>query len=333
MSRKYQDILPELLGRASKKSRISGKQLLILIRELCFQVSSASDRQWLSPLIQIIQSVTDSDMDLIIIRICLYLVTSSLLTDSWEHLEKDRATLLKEVLALTRHELSNSGGSKACLLWRTFGSLVAATADGAYMLYVSDSIAQLRKNPKGQKQKIAESDIKNWSAQLSALRRIVAANGNVGAFSVPIRCMDAIFTASGSKNGPLAQHGSALLFLTASYNSFPKDITATKGGVESYEKKVLAKDLIAAFYLTQKENNIPNSAINLGSSTKTSLLNLIDPLTCSHILQTVKVLTQLPDSEEIPEEDLLRLNTCCVKLLSHPRYVLSSHFCVFRTLL
>ena len=323
MSRKYQEILVELVNRASKKSRLSGKQLLTLIRELCFRISAAPDRQWVSPLLQIIQNITDSDLDLKIFRICLYLVTSSLLSDSWESLEKDRATLFKEVLAITRHEISSSTGSKAHFLWRTFGSLVAATEDGAYMTYISDSVAQLQNNPSGQKQKIVDADISNWSARLSALRRAVSANGSKGIFPIPMGCIDTICTASGSKNALLAQHGSALLFIAASYPSTSKNNSAAVEGGVICEKTLLAKNLLAAFQATQRDSDNPNVGLesSRNSATFSSLsLNLIDPLSCCHILKTVKVLTQSSYSEEISEKMIFQLHLCCVKLLSHPRY-------------
>ena len=324
MSRKYQEILVELVNRASKKSRLNGKQLLTLIRELCFRIPAVSDRQWVPPLLQIIQNITDSDVDLKIFRICLYLVTSSLLTDSWENLEKDRATLFKEILAVTRHEISSCTGSKVYFLWRTFGSLVAATEDVAYMTYISDSVAQLQKNPSGQNQMIADADIKNWSSRLSAFRRIVSGNGSKGMFPIPMGCIDTICTASGSKNALLAQHGSALLFFAASYPSTSKNNSAAVEGGVICEKTLLARKLLAAFHVTQRDSNNPNAGIepSTNSAATPSLsLNLIDPLSCCHILKTVKVLTQSSDSEEISENLILQMHLCCVKLLSHPRYL------------
>ena len=290
MSRRYQEILSELTNRASKKSRISGKQLLSLIREFCFYATLPSDKQWVSSVTQIVKGTADSDTDYKILRTCLYLVVSSLLHDNWKNNEKERTSLLAEVINIVKAEMREMSGSKASFLCRTYGSLLASTPvkNSSNLSTVAEALNNLKQSIGGEKQKYTESEFQIWSGMLSALLRIVDGHTRLGTFFIPANCIDPIFAAASSTDSSVARHGSALLLQAA---SFPNG----ENKVESYG---LAIKIINTFQPSQRA------------------LNLIDPLSSSRILQTIAALSI---RKGVEESIILELNLIAFKVLQHPR--------------
>ena len=290
MSRRYQEILLELTNRASKKSRISGKQLLSLIREFCSYVSLQSDRQWVTSMIQILKGTADSDIDYKILRTCLYLVVSSLLHDNWKNNEKERTSLLADTIALVKSEMKDLSGSKASFLCRTYGSLLASATmkDSPYLAVVAEALVNLKQSTGGEKQKYSLSETQIWSGMLSALFRIVGGHMGLGNFIIPAKCFDPILIAASSPDSSVARHGSSLLLQAA----------LSSNAVKKSELSGLALKIINSFQPSQRA------------------LNFTDPLCSSRILQTIAALSV---SNGMEESLILDLNLNAFKLLQHPR--------------
>jgi hypothetical protein len=290
MSRRYQEILSELTNRASKKSRISGKQLLSLIREFCFYASLPSDRQWVSSVLQIVKGTAESDTDYKILRTCLYLVVSSLLHDDWKNNEKERTSLLAELINVVKTEMREMSGSKASFLCRTYGSLLASAPvkSSASLTTVAEALNNLKQSTAGEKQKFNESEVQIWTGMLSALLRIVDGHTRQGTFFIPANCIDPIFAAASSADTSVARHGSALLLQAASHPN-------GENKVESYG---LAIKVVSSFQTSQRA------------------LNLIDPLSSSRILQTIAALSL---RKGVDDSLILELNLCAFIMLQHPR--------------
>lgn len=290
MSKRYQEILSELTNRASKKSRISGKQLLSLVREFCFYSSLPSDKQWVSSVTQIVKGTADSDTDYKILRTCLYLVVSSLLHDDWNNNEKERASLLSEVINVVKTEMREMSGSKASFLCRTYGSLLASapTKNSVSLSTVAEALANLKQSTGGEKQKYTESELQIWCGMLSALLRIVDGHTRLGTFFIPANCIDPIFVAASSADSAVARHGSALLLQAA----------LPPYGENKEESYGLAMKIISTFQPSQRA------------------LNLVDPLSSSRILQTIAALSL---RKGVEESLILELNLNAFKVLQHPR--------------
>ena len=362
------------------------KQLLTLIRELSFYVAVAPDTQMVAPLLIAAQGYTDSDVDHKIFRLCLYLITTILLLNECE---QDRSSpTLSEAITFVRRELEHSSGSKACILWRTFGTLVPIAKEDPPFSHITDSVTKLKSTLKGQKQKVTDTELKMWIAQLSSLYRIVTKNplknpiakteeiggtitgelrgierereGYGRELILPQGCIDTIFAAVGSKNILLSQQGSSLLLLLSSAlknnstneieskntNIIDKNInqnidnnidnngnksmsknfiennnenesgckyspvTVRSSALRGSDKILIAKDLLKLFQVSQSDQYNNESV---------STLNLNDPLTCSRILESIAILTECSELENIPRNILVQLNICSINLSSHPR--------------
>jgi hypothetical protein len=286
MSKRYQEILPELIKW--KKSRTSSKQLLSLIRELCFYASITDSEQWIPPLILIAKGVidVDNDADRKTLRIIFYLVTASLLKIKFS---KGKEKLLNDAIAIVRHELesvANINLCTACFLWRSYGSLAAATSHNElYSNYISSKVTKLEYPITGKKNKGKKSELELliWNAEFSALRRVLMGSGA----SLGLDCIVQIFTAVGSSDIYVARHGSALLPLLAlNYNKISTEQEGNKG------RQAFGQKVLTTLQSAQQEDT--NNSINLS-----------DNLCCSNILQTIAALvekdpvsdpTALPDS-------------------------------------
>jgi hypothetical protein len=301
MSKRYQEILPELIKSGTKKSRTTSKQLLSLIRELCFYASIANSEQWIPPLILIAKGVidVDNDADRKTLRIIFYLVTAFLLKTKGS---KGKEKLLNDAISIVRHELeavANNNLGTACFLWRSYGSLAAATSlDEQHSTYVSSTVTKLQYPTPGKKNKgrKPELELQIWNAEFSALRRALMGTGALLAGG----CIGQIFTAAGSSDVYVARHGSALLLLLAlNYNKILTEQEGKEG------RQALGKELLKALQSAQLED------------TKSSL-NLTDDLCCSNILQTISALTEkdpMSDPTALPDSLAGELYLCGVKLV------------------
>lgn len=291
MSKRYDEILFELVNKSSKKSRINGKQLLTLTRDFCYHVPLAPDEQWVSPILQIAKGATDNDTDQKMYRTCLFLVVSCLLSNKWVKNDKRRSSLLLEAVDFVKAGLSESSGSKLSLLWRTFGSLASLTSDTEGITFITEAVLQSNK-PRTAKNNIqTESDKQLSNAKIFALRRFCIGIRGQKKVPIAVQLIDPIFIAAASSIPSISQHGSALLLLAASVLSSK---TADHG------------------------SEIANFAVKILTSSQSSqkALNLSDPISASHILQTIAVLST---RNAIPEIHVTELNLYGFKLLYHPR--------------
>lgn len=301
MSKRYHEILPELIKSSTKRSRTSSKQLLSLIRELCFYASIANSGQWIPSLILIAKGVidVDNDADRKTLRIIFYLVTAFLRKTV---VSKGKEKLLNDVIAIVRHELeavANNNLCTSCFLWRSYGSLAAATShDEQHSIYLSSTVTKLLYPTPGKKNKgrKPELELQIWNAELSALRRVLMGTGAL----LTIGCIGQIFTAAGSSDVHVARHGSALLLLLAlNYNKTLIDQEGKEG------RQALGKEILKALHSAQLED------------TKSSL-NLTDDLCCSNILQTISAMTEkdpIADPTALPDSLAGELYLCGVKLV------------------
>ena len=291
MSKRYDEILVELVNKSSKKSRINGKQLLTLTRDFCYHAPLALDEQWVSPILQIAKGATDNDTDQKIYRTCLFLVISCLLSNKWVKNDKRRSSLLLEAVDFVKVGLSESSGSKLSLLWHTFGSLASLTSDTESVTFITEAVLQSNKPKTAKTAKQTESDKQLWNAKIFALRRFCTGTRGQKRVPIAVQLIDPIFIAAASSVPSISQHGSALLLLAASVLSSK---TADNG------------------------SEITNFALKILTSSQSSqrALNLSDPLSASHILQTIAVLST---RNGLPEIHVTELNLYGFKLLHHPR--------------
>ena len=291
MSKRYDEILVELVNKSSKKSRINGKQLLTLTRDFCYHAPLAPDEQWVSPILQIAKGATDNDTDQKIYRTCLFLVVSCLLSNKWVKNDKRRSSLLLEAVDFVRAGLSESAGSKLSLLWHTFGSLASLTSDTECITFITEAVLQSNK-PKTAKNNIqTEPDKQLWNAKIFALRRFCAGTRGQKKVPIAVQLIDPIFIAAASSVPSISQHGSALLLLAAS-------VLSSKSADHGSEIANFAAKILTSSQSSQRA------------------LNLSDPASASHILQTIAVLST---RNGIPETLMTELNLYGFKLLHHPR--------------
>ena len=291
MSKRYDEILVEIVNKSSKKSRINGKQLLSLTRDFCYFIPLAPDEQWVSPIIQIAKGTTDNDTDQKIYRTCLYLVVSCLLSNKWVKNDKRRSSLLLEATNFIKIGLTESSGTKMSLLWHAFGSLASLTSDTESIALITEAVLQSDK-PKIAKNNVqTESDKQLWGAKIFALRRFCIGTRGQKKVPIPMQCIDPIFIAAASTSPLISQHGSALLLLAAS-------VLSSKSGEQGSE--------------------IANFAVKILTSSQSSqrALNLADPLSASQILQTIAILSTRNGVHDI---HVTELNLYGFKLLHHPR--------------
>lgn len=200
MSQRYLEIYQELI----KKKKPSGKNLLSLIRELCFYIEIAPNEEWIFPLLQVIKSVSDNDTDRKILRISVYLITSSLLSDKWSEKDKQaivtKESIIKEMISIVRGDMDASTGSRYCYLWSVLGTLAAASNHhssttthpstlsstlpstltpiptsehfNSCVTHIASSLIRLQYPATGTTAKNIENELQVWGAELSALRRM-----------------------------------------------------------------------------------------------------------------------------------------------------------------
>ena len=291
MSKRYEEIFVELVNKSSKKSRISGKQLLSLTRDFCYHVPLAPNELWVSPILQVAKSAADNDADQKTYRTCLFLVVACLLSNKWVKNDKRKSSLLLEAMEFIRVGMNESSGSKISLLWHAFGSLASLTADTDSITLITEAVLKSNKLKAAKNSIQAESDKQLWNSRIYALRRFCMGVRGQKKVPIPMQCIDPIFTAAASTSPSISQHGSALLLLAAS-------VLSSKNAEQGSDTVTLALKILTSSQSSQKG------------------LNLTDPLSASHVLQTIAVLST---RNGVPEVHVTELNIYGFKLLHHPR--------------
>jgi hypothetical protein len=117
----------------------------------------------------------------------------------------------------------------------------------------------------------------------------------------PQECIEAIFKGAGSHHVPLARHGCALLYLTAS---------ATESASSSHR--------------TSSNNDLDMFAELLLTALRQNTLNTKDMMCCTYVLQAIAALA-MRESPSLPTPVVLNLymEAANTNLISHPRYSLT----------
>lgn len=292
MLKKYQELHSELSNRASKRSRISGKQLLVLVREFTYYSSLASDYQWVLLILQIAKGAADSEAELKMFRVCWYLITSSLLYNDWTGFNDQRQAVIVEANLLANDEMKHSSGSKACLLIRSLGSLTSpsATSHSASIVLTGKALVRLWQMKGAQKKLPTQLELQTWRSYLSALRRTLDFARETGESCIPTDCIEALLSGSASADASVSRHSTALLLIVA------KALSITDGD-KVVEMSLLANNVLSLLSSFQSEKDFANVQ------------------SVSNFIQLVAVLSI---RKGVSKSCIIGLNSQILRLLRHP---------------